>query len=197
MSKPAQNPEIVRTQILNATIPLFSTKGFKLTMDEIAMSARISKKTIYQAFPKKEDLFHAMVDYVFDDIQQGKTKIFERKDLSPDEKLVLSLNVLGEKLENVDLSKLHVLKERYPDVYAHVAVRLQTGWEQTFEIMEEGIRIGLFRPFRIEIFKLMLESTLEQFFQNDFLGQNGITYDQALHEVVELLMKGIEKQTAQ
>ena len=195
MSKPAQNPETVKTEILNATIPLFSEKGFKLTMDEIASSIHISKKTIYAVFPKKEDLFHSMVDYIFDDIQRNKSLILSDPSSSRRERLVRSLNVMGEKLENVDLSKLHVLKERYPDVYEHVSARLETGWEQTFELMEAGMREGDFAPFNVRVFKLMMESTLEQFFQQDFLEKSGLTYKDALSAVVRILMSGIiEKQ---
>jgi len=39
----------------------FDRFGFKkTTMDEIAMDARVSKKTIYENFKSKEDLFAAL-----------------------------------------------------------------------------------------------------------------------------------------
>jgi hypothetical protein len=58
--------------------------------------------------------------------------------------------------------------------------------------MEEGT----LRPVPIPLVKLMLEAVLEQFFQRDILVQNGLTYQQALNEVVDVLLFGIESKAA-
>jgi hypothetical protein len=39
---------------------------------------------------------------------------------------------------------------------------------------------------------MMLEAALEQFFQRDILIQNGITYQEALTQVVDILIMGIK-----
>jgi len=39
--------------------------------------------------------------------------------------------------------------------------------------------------------KMMLEASIEQFFQRDILAQNHLTYVDALNEVVNILMYGI------
>jgi TetR/AcrR family transcriptional regulator len=47
--------------IIAAAEKLFYTKGFENTsMDEIAKYAEFTKKTIYQYFKSKEDLFYAV-----------------------------------------------------------------------------------------------------------------------------------------
>ena len=86
---------------------------------------------------------------------------------------------------------LYQLKEKYPEIYHQVEVRLETGWETTIALLEQGMQEGVIRPVRIPILKMMLEASLEQFFQRDILLQNEITYAQALQEVVGILMYGI------
>ena len=49
----------------------------------------------------------------------------------------------------------------------------------------------MIRPISIPILKMMLEASLEQFFQRDVLVTNRITYMDALEEVVEILVEGI------
>ena len=44
---------------------------------------------------------------------------------------------------------------------------------------------------KIPVLKTMMEATLEQFFQRDILIQSGISYQEALNEVVAILMDGI------
>ena len=50
---------------------------------------------------------------------------------------------------------------------------------------------GSIRPVPICLVKMMLEASIEQFFQRDILTQNGLTYADALKEVVNILMYGI------
>ena len=72
-----------------------------------------------------------------------------------------------------------------------VLVGLETGWEGTTALLEQGIREGALRPFPIPIFKLMMETTLQQFFRNDVLLRSGISYQEALGQVVDILLRGI------
>lgn len=54
--------------------------------------------------------------------------------------------------------------------------RLETGWETTISLLEQGMKEGVIRPVKIPIVKMMLEAALEQFFQRDILISNGISY---------------------
>ncbi len=69
--------------------------------------------------------------------------------------------------------------------------RLETGWENTIALLEQGMREGVVRKVDIPIVKMMMEAAIEQFFQRDILLQNGITYMDALDEVVGILVDGI------
>lgn len=162
---PNQN---LKGDILEATIQAFQKKGLKFTMDDLASLLGISKKTIYTVFPDKNSLVLEMVD-----------------------KIRTILGVLPEGYRELDLRQLYQLKERYPEVYEKVKSRLETGWESTISLLEQGISEGKIRNIQIPILKTMMEATLEQFFQRDVLVQNGISYHEALDEVVSILIDGI------
>ena len=181
----------LREIILEGTIKAFNKKGLKFTMDDVAKTLGISKKTIYTVFSDKESLFYAMVDYMFDNIKESERQIAEDQTLSTIEKIRQILGVMPEGYKNVDFQKLYQLKDKYPDVYKQVERRLETGWEDTIVLLEQGIEEGCIRQIHIPIVKMMLEASLEQFFQRDILIQNQITYIDALNEVVGILMDGI------
>ena len=190
--EPSQTPlESTRARILEAAIPLFNDRGLKFTMDELAAALGMSKKTIYAAFPSKEKMLEEMVDYVFDFIGRDKAAILGDDTLPYLEKLRRVLTTLTDKYESIDLRRLYDLESRYGAVYAKVARRLETGWEGTTALLEQGIRRGVLRPFPIPIFKLMMETTLQQFFRNDVLLRSGISYQEALGQVVDILLRGI------
>ena len=68
---------------------------------------------------------------------------------------------------------------------------MESGWENTIVLIEQGIAEKRIRNVSIPILKTMMEATLEQFFQRDVLVRNKISYQEALDEAVMILMQGI------
>lgn len=59
----SQHREEIRARILHSAVECFSKNGFDRTrMDEISLSADVSKGTLYNYFNSKEELFHALCD---------------------------------------------------------------------------------------------------------------------------------------
>ncbi len=181
----------LRESILEGTIQAFNKKGLKFTMDDIAALLGISKKTIYTVFQDKNSLVSEMVDYCFDLIKESEQKVLADTSLDTIGKIRAILGVLPESYRDIDFRQLYLLKDKYPKIYKKVEQRLETGWETTIALIQQGIREGTVRPIQIPIIKTMLEATIEQFFQRDVLITNQISYNDALEEVVNILVDGI------
>lgn len=181
----------LRENILESTLQIFNQKGLKFTMDDIAREMGISKKTIYTVFKDKEELFLAAVDYMFDSIKEGERILLEDASLSTVEKIRGVLGVMPDGYKDVDFRQLYILKDKFPKIYAKVEERLENGWEQTIALIEKGMDEGVIRRVSIPIVKVMMEAALEQFFQRDILIRSGLTYQEALDEVVDILVDGI------
>lgn len=180
-----------RIRVLDGAIKAFNEKGLKFTMDDLAKILGMSKKTIYKIYSDKEDMFLAMVDYCFDMIKESEQAIVNDDSLSTLEKIHKILGVLPDSYMEIDFGQLYSLKEKYPDTYRHVEERLESGWEETIRLIEQGINEGVVRPIKISLVKTMFEATIEQFFQRDILVSNGMTYADGLKEVVNILVNGI------
>lgn len=98
---------------------------------------------------------------------------------------------MPEGYREIDFRQLYILKDKYPEIYRQVENRLETGWETTIALLEQGMEEGVIRRIDIPILKMMLEASLEQFFQRDVLLRNKISYTEALDEVVNILVDGI------
>ncbi len=191
MPKVSKSQTEVKNDIMEACIAVFNDKGLKFTMDDVSSSCHISKKTMYLLFDDKEDLFLAMVDYLFDQIKLAEAEVLADDSLSTVEKIREILCVLPKGYQDVDFSQLYSLKDRYPKIYKKVEARLETGWETTLSLMEQGIGEGVIKPVNLQIVKMMFEASLEQFFQRDILVRNRLSYSDALKEVLTVLMDGI------
>lgn len=190
LTKGEVNMEL-RQAVLEGTLHAFNQKGLKFTMDDIAAHLSISKKTIYTVFKDKEELFLAMVDYLFDGVKECEEKIVNDNNLTTIEKIKNILGAMPNSYANIDFSGLYLLKDKYPKIYDKVELRLETGWERTIELLEQGIAEGVIKKINIPLFKVMFEAALEQFFRRDVLVRNNISYNDALNEVVDVLVNGI------
>ena len=85
-------------------------------------------------------------------------------------------------------------KERHAAIMELIQQKeLETQEDLIQALLEQGIAEGMIRPIRIPIFKMMFEAALEQFFQRDILITNQISYNEALEEVVNILVDGITR----
>lgn len=188
--KTVANDEL-RVRILDEAAKLFDEKGIKFTMDDLAHSLGVSKKTIYTVFEDKRSIMIQTVDRFFDDALAAEEEILRDSSLSTIEQLRMIIGSVPERYTQNDLSQLYVLKEKYPSVYRHWQHCRENYWHGVRDLLNKGMEEGVIRPVSLPIFKTMFQSTIEQFFQHDVLVQNHIPYREALAEVAGILVDGI------
>ncbi|WP_157555262.1 TetR/AcrR family transcriptional regulator [Nocardia crassostreae] len=64
-----------REAIVSAARELFTSKGFDIGMDAIAVAAGVSKVTVYNHFPSKEDLFTEVVGQAMDEARADLAEV--------------------------------------------------------------------------------------------------------------------------
>lgn len=178
-------------RIIEGALGVVERQGVKFTMDDLAAELGMSKKTIYTVFRDKNSLLIAMVDYVFDIIKESEEKVLEDDKLSLTGKIRAILGVMPENCSNFDFTQFYLLKDKYPKVYDRVRERLESGWEMTQDLIEQGIERGLVRQVDLRIFQMTFESAVERFLMGDELQRQGISYFDALDELVSIMVDGI------
>lgn len=182
----------LKEKIMDATILEFNENGVKFTMDHVAHRLNISKKTIYTLFHDKEGMLLEAVDYCFAEIKESEENIVRQEKLDVIEKLRKVLIVLPDRYEHLDFRKIYMMKERYPKIYDKIAMRIESGWESTIQLLEQGQQEGLIKKeISIPVLKLMVEASIEQFISRKTLIDRNIPYEEALEQMIEILMEGI------
>ncbi len=178
-------------KIILAAIDEFSRQGLKFTMDDIAKRMGISKKTLYSVFDSKEEMFIAIADYCFSDIKREKQEIMLDPELDIVDKIKRILVALPERYKNIGLRAVYQLKDREPKVYERVEEHLRTDWDATITLLNSGMAQGKIKNISIPVFRRMIESTIADFFSNDSLVEAGLTYEQGLEQLIDIVMDGI------
>ena len=181
----------LRVRILDEAAKLFDRKGIKFTMDDLARSLAVSKKTIYTVFEDKRSIMTETIDRFFDDALAEEEAILNDDSLGIPDQLKAIIGRVPERYTQNDLAQLYVLKEKYPSVYRHWQRCRENYWEGVCILLKRGIESGEIRDVRIPVLRTMFQSTIEQFFQDDVLIKNRISYRDALAEVATILVDGI------
>ena len=180
----------LRARLRAVGMELFRREGLRFTMQQAAESIHISKKTIYAVYPSKEALLLDMVDDAFAHIHARKKSILDGPDTLPD-KLRAVIIALPEEYTALDLQQMDLLDEKYPKVAARVRQQLETGWEPTLILLEQAMEQGILRRISLPVLQRMISASIEDFLANRTLEQQGISYTQALEEMISIIWEGI------
>jgi hypothetical protein len=136
----------MREKILEKSNELFLKLGFKsVTMDEIASSLGVSKKTIYKYFKNKTELVGEVTNLMFSSICTGIDSICALKK-NPIEEVFDIKRLIMSNLKDEKSSPQYQLQKYYPKIFASIS-------KKQFDIMQvcvienlnEGIHQGLYR----------------------------------------------------
>jgi AcrR family transcriptional regulator len=136
----------MKKEIVSAASSLFLQYGYKaVTMDDLAVHMRISKKTIYQYFNDKTSLVRSAVLLVFDQVKDRIIDVQLSID-NPIEALYeikkIAVQVLGKK----DKSPQYQLQKYYPAIYNEIRSKELSALGDCFEMsLKNGMASGLFR----------------------------------------------------
>ena len=136
----------MREKILEKSNELFLNLGFKsVTMDEIASSLGVSKKTIYKYFKNKTELVAAVTGFMFDTICFGIDGICELG-LNPIDELFSIKRVILENLKDEKSSPQYQLQKYYPKIYESLK-------QKQFHIMQDCVINNLKKGIETDLYR--------------------------------------------
>ena len=136
----------MRNKILEKSNELFLNLGFKsVTMDEIASSLGVSKKTLYKYFSNKTALIDAVTEYMFNTICCSIDTICAQE-LNPIDELFHIKRVVTEHLKDEKSSPLYQLQKYYPKIYASLKQKqFHVMHDCVINNLKKGVEIRLYR----------------------------------------------------
>jgi len=159
----------IRKKILEGAGKLFVDKGLRdVTMDAIAQSLGVSKRTIYENFKDKEDLISSFLTDTMINHKNGLIEIVRKS-----ENVIEALISFGEYNREV-FSKINPiyfedLKKYYAKLFDSIvgSDNVRNG-EVSYLILKKGVNEGVFvKTIDIDIANKFIHNTMEFFFMMD------------------------------
>ncbi|MBC3758128.1 TetR/AcrR family transcriptional regulator [Hyunsoonleella sp. SJ7] len=136
----------MRDKILHGATELFLNYGFKsVTMDDIATSLGMSKKTIYQHFDNKTKLVEATTMALFEVISAGIDGICAMEK-NPIEEVYSIKQFVMQHLKDEKSSPLYQLQKYYPTIFKNLKDRQFCVMQDcVIDNLNKGVALGLYR----------------------------------------------------
>jgi len=183
----------VRKTILEYSMQYLEKYGCKFSVDDMMKELNMSKRTFYRYFETKEQLLKALIDVLTEEVQETMKQHAANETLPTAEKLfrVLTIETNFEKL--ISYHHIAELEKYYPQVYQYLMSRYEFDWCVVEELLLKGMEEGAYRKQSVDLVKTLLQNGMQMLCRGDFLERNGLTYQEALHHTVEIILRGIQE----
>ena len=179
----------LRERIILAAVELFTTNGIKsITMDEIAASLGISKRTLYEVFPDKETLLEECI-----------LKSQKDGDIFVKGVIETSSNVLEVLLRcyQWSIERFHATNKKffedikkYPKAYQLMKNIRNRSSEDTVNFFKEGVKQGIFRDdVNFAIINLLVRDQLDLLMNSDIC--NEYSFLEVYESIMFTFLRGI------
>ncbi|HBX23375.1 MAG TPA: TetR/AcrR family transcriptional regulator [Desulfotomaculum sp.] len=181
-----------REQIITALAELSRTRGFyRVTVDELAAHAGVSKRTIYRHFSSKDQIVEALLDR-FMNYMAGQLEQIINSGQKPAEVLTGIISFItqhGILLNNMQV--LDDLRRYYPELWAKVERFRAEKIQQNFvKLLVTKNNQGL-RETDPRILAAALSASVQAVINPEFILNNEMTFEGAVKQLIGLFMYGV------
>lgn len=181
----------MKNKILTACIDEMNEKGLHWTMADLAARLSVSKRTLYEAFPSKNSLIASVIGATIADIEKQDKDILNNKSYSTIEKIKELMSYLPKTSLVLDKHLFLSVKQCYPEEWKKFLWFRENKLTAIEKLITQGIAERQFREVDMNIVKAIIRSTLDSFFEKNFLLNTDMTFKQAINKLMDILFYGL------
>lgn len=173
--------------LVNESIKLFNEKGFCVTMDDIANSLHISKRTLYEKIKSKNELIRLVIKHFSNELDDYYFNIIKNNEMSILEKFE---NVIVYNYKTISFIYKYIddFEREYLDIFNEYKVLLNERWEKCFDILNNHFQENNF-SFNKELFKAMFSSIIKDFIKKE--ESLKLINEEKIKEIMKILINGM------
>jgi AcrR family transcriptional regulator len=182
-----------RRRILDRARDRFFKEGYtKVTVDELAGSLAMSKKTLYRHFPSKEAIFTAVIEDAIKEVAGEVDLVLKDEAIDTGVRLKALFEVMRSRFAEIGGPLVEDVKVRFPELFRQIqGVRRRMIEQELGGIIDRGIREGVFREdLDRDVFILMYENSVTGILNPEVLSRLPLAAEEAFEAIVTVLFEG-------
>ena len=184
-------------KIIGGAHKLFITNGIRnVSMDDVARSLGMSKKTIYQYVENKPDLLRHILDFIMENVETKINEI-ENRDLNAIDVLLDMSKIVGEKIMKFNPVISFELEKYFPAIFETYKTRKKQMMKEFIKRnIEKGIKEGYYRSdLNSEVVAHLYFEKIEDLYKPDILEQENFTFEDLFKVMFENHIRGISNES--
>jgi AcrR family transcriptional regulator len=193
----------VEERLLAAALKLFGQRGYAaVSVREVARAAGVTTPNVYYYFGSKRGLYLRLLHDLLDRRSTAvRVALNERGDPITRLRRVLEAYVWFDRDDPVDReAQLFLLREIYglgSDLFTDLVAEHDASNRRALrQVIEEGIRLGIFRPVRVEHTVIAIFGIMLTFIRRAALGAR-VRPSDAITQVMDVMVEGMRQRSAQ
>jgi len=179
-------------KILEYSRNIFFEVGYsKVSMDELVNEIGMSKATLYRYYRSKEELFEAVVDDFFDEIEEEIRHILNT-DLPSDAIIQEFISSISKRLSTIDPNAAYDIEKSAPSLFKKFLERRKiTILDNLVNILEKGKNEGFYRSdISSVIVANIILASIDQLTKKEFVINNEVSYRDIFTSVIGVVIDG-------
>lgn len=179
-------------RVILAALEEIKIHSLKFTMEDITRRLHMSKTSLYKKVLSKDALIADIVTYMIERFNEQERQTMT-PDMTVDEKnmrLIELYTNMVTPFNNAVFSDLQVL---YEDQWRRWQAFQQEKIGELMALLQEGVRLGLYRPVNMAVMQYMLEHVVTALADPTFLNTHKLTYSGAIQGLSDIILYGIKK----
>ncbi|WP_028897972.1 TetR/AcrR family transcriptional regulator [Prevotella sp. HUN102] len=179
----------LKDKILQSATLMFYNNGIrKVKMDDIANNLKISKRTLYEIYEKKEDLLFEVLQRV-EKINIQRLEEFDKPGTNVIDIIIEALRLKSEEFSKVNPEFLQDM-EKYPKLIEYIKAKHNRQGLQAIDFLNRGIKEGYFLSnVNFEIVNILADAG-GHYIMSNFL-YNKYSFKEIFKTFVMLYVRGI------
>ena len=181
----------IKDRIIQQAGRLFFQYGVKSTsMDEVASSLGISKRTIYENFRDKEDLLLSYLKQVCEDRKKAVQELMERFDNVVE--VFLNIMEIHKTATFANIKFYEDIYRYYPNVDAFLKEESHKANEFFVQFLEKGVEQGVIREnLNIEVVAFLVEESTSIYMRASHIDKFPFSFSELISTVMVNFIRGI------
>jgi len=185
--------EDTKNRIVEHAMKLFIQKGCKtLTMDEVATTLGVSKRTIYENFSNKNELIEACLEHFFEKHEQAIKVVLKSSDNIIDA-MFKQMHTESIMMRKVKYNFFTEIRKYYPEVYRNVIkIYEERHMSDSREMMTKGQKDGVIREdLNVEMISAIMHELTTTMLNGDMFANYDFDQQEMMGTLMHALMRGI------
>lgn len=187
----------IRERIIAEVLREINRRGAEFHMDDLARTLRISKRTLYEHFPSKQEIIKESILSLISKIYDTHVMLLANTALSTEEKIIEFFNFKRADVSVLSVRKTDEILQKMPEIHDVLKEAKRKDWDLLGTFLDQASQEPAFKQFDKFLLLHMLQSSTNEMIDyfNDV--EQDYSFTEYMEKCVRVILYGIKEDRRQ